>query len=193
LQSRSEVFSIARAGFEKAVHLKIKRMRQPQTKTLDEPSRSHLHIAQCCFERGNIIEAIIELGKIADEFQCHPDVLETRWYLSAGEGKWSECLDIARHLTVQDPLRVSGWIHLAHATCQAPGGTVQMAYDILVCAVERFKSDPLVFYHLARYSSRLGRLQEARQLLEKASLMASDAQEIIRMAANDPDLAGLRE
>jgi predicted Zn-dependent protease len=135
----------------------------------------------------------MELDKIADEFQSHPDVLETRWHLSAGERKWSECLDIARHLTVQDPGRVSGWIHLAHATCHAPGGTVQMGYDILVCAIERFKSDPLVFFHLARYSSRLGRLQEARQLLEKASLMAGDVEEMMRMAANDPDLAVLRD
>jgi tetratricopeptide (TPR) repeat protein len=138
---------------------------------MNSPSESdlvHLRAAERWLTLGNYLEADAEIEKITAEFQSHPDLLEIRWQIYANESKWGPCLDIARAITVQDPKRASGWIHLAHSAQRAVGGSAQIAYDILLSAIDKVPEDPTIFYEMARFARQLGHLKEAQQSFEKA-------------------------
>jgi tetratricopeptide (TPR) repeat protein len=117
--------------------------------------------------------------------------MEIRWHICANESKWGACLDIARAITLEEPKRASGWTHLAHSARQAAGGSVQMAYDILLSALNKVSDEPTIFYDLARYACQLGQLEEAHQWFEKAFQIDSSSK-LKKKALTDPDLKMLR-
>jgi len=62
--------------------------------------------------------------------------------------------------------------------------------------VNKFESNSTIAYHLARYCVRLGQVDEAKQWLGKAFLIAGDMEEVERLrkrALEDPDFEELRK
>src|ERR1039457_1785761 len=93
-----------------------------------EPPDTHCFFAAIGWlELGNLAEAKAELAQISPAQQEHPDVLEVRWLVSAGQKQWEEGLQVAQALVRRAPKRSSGWLHQAYALRRIPSGSVQKA------------------------------------------------------------------
>ncbi len=150
----------------------------------------HLEAAQGWIELGNHTEANEELRKIAPESQGQPEVLEARWKIYASVQQWDECVGIADTLIKAAPERVSGW--LAKSIALHGLNRIQEAFDTLFPVAEKFSHVAIIFYDLACYSCRLGKVPEAKQWLEKA-FGSGDADRLKAMAREDPDLEAIRK
>ncbi len=150
---------------------------------------AHLEAARGWIGLGDHTEAGEELLKIAPELHDHPDVLEVRWKIYASVQKWDESVTIADTLITQAPDRVSGWLTKSIALHGL--NRIQEAYEMLVPVVDKFPHVSLVPYDLACYACRLGKLDEAKQWLERA-FQAGDASRLRSMALADPDLEPIR-
>lgn len=163
------------------------------TLQLQPPDAGHLQAAEGWVGLGDYAAANDELEQIAAACRAHPDVLQLRWHIYANAWKWDACLDIATALTTMTPERRFGWIHRAHALDKL--GRTQEAKDFLVSVVNDFASNATVPYHLARYCTKLGQIDEAKQWLGRALLAADGIQAVDKLrtkAMEDPDLEGLR-
>ena len=152
----------------------------------------HLRAAEGWVGLGDFAAANDELEKISQTNRAHPDVLQLRWRIYAHADNWDACLDIATALTTMKPERRFGWVHRAHALDKL--GRTQEAKDLLVSVVNDFESNSTIPYHLARYCSRLGQIDQAKQWLDKALLAAegTEAVENLRkLVSEDPDLEPL--
>jgi len=127
----------------------------------------HFAVAWSLYELGRYAEAQAALSKIPAKDQNCSDVLELRWRICAKRNQWGDCIDLARSMTLQDPDYASGWVHLAESVEKVAGGTVQMAYDILLRAA-RDIHEPVLLLELVRCSARLGNNREAQQWINEA-------------------------
>lgn len=148
----------------------------------------HLLAAEGWLELGNPGEARLELDGISQKGRVHPEVLQLRWEICAKLKQWGECVDIGETLTRVDPERVVSWIHHAFALHELK--RTQEAWDVLLPAQKRFPKEPTILYNLACYACQLGRLEDARELLE-ACLALGNRKEWKKQALEDPDLAPL--
>jgi len=160
--------------------------------TFGPPDSHYLSAAVGWFELGNLVEAKAELGRIVPEHFDYPDVLEVRWLLHAEEKDWQAGLSVAEKLIAVDPRRPTGWLHRAYARRRVENGGLQAAWDDLLPGVEKCPKDQTIPYNLACYACQLGRLDEARQWLERAVKLAGK-KKIKLMALNDTDLEPLWE
>jgi len=159
---------------------------------LAPPDIHFLSAAVGWFELGNLEEAKAELEKVAPAAQNHPDVLEVRWLVYAQEKNWEEGLAVAEKLFEIAPERSSGWLHRAYALRRLRRGGLQTAWDALLPAFEKFPKEPTIPYNLSCYACQMGRLDEARQWLQRAVKIAGE-EKIKFMALNDDDLEPLWE
>ena len=157
---------------------------------IEPPDSHHLRAAIGWIELGSRAEALKELAQISPPIQGHPDVLEARWILLAGEEQWAAALDVASNLVEHAPDRASGWLHRAYAMRRAPGGGVEKAWDALQPAADKFPKEPIISYNLSCYACQMNKLQDARVWFRRA-LKAGDEDEIRRMALADEDLKPL--
>jgi len=158
------------------------------TQRLEPPNSIFLDAALRCIGRGNYVEAEKALDRIMPSLRLHPSVLAARWQISAREQNWETCVDVAKSITKIAPNSPIGWIHLAaafHATERT-----REAWELLLRMTDRFPNEPLISYNLACYGCRLGRLKDARTLLEQA-FAAGDAATLTQQALQDPDLEPL--
>jgi len=160
--------------------------------SLGPPDTHFLSAAAGWCELGSIAEAKVELERIAPVLRHHPDVLEVRWLIHAQEKNWEEGLAAAEKLVEVAPQRSAGWLHRAYALRRAQRGGLQAAWDVLLPAVEKFPKEPIIPYNLSCYACQLGRLDQARQWLQRAVKVAGK-EKIKFMALNDDDLAPLWE
>jgi len=137
------------------------------------PESLHLRAAEGWLGLGDFESAIEELERISADFQTHPDVLATRYCVSAARKDWGGCVEIGQRLVEQEPNQSFGWINRSYAIRRAPGGSVQSAYDALSPAVERLADLEQVTFNLACYACQLGRLEEASEWLAKAFAAAA--------------------
>jgi predicted Zn-dependent protease len=161
---------------------------------LKPPDNLHLQAAEGWLGLGDYTTANDELEQIAAASRAHRDVRQLRWRIYAHALKWDACLDISMALTAMTPERRFGWIHCAHTLDKL--GRTQEAKDLLMSVVNKLAANSTIAYHLARYSARLGQMDEAKQWLGKALLVASDMEEAERLrkrAMEDPDLEPLRK
>jgi len=159
---------------------------------LGPPDAHFLSAAAGWFELGNIAEAKAELAKIAPAFRNHADVLEVRWLIHAQEKNWEAGLAAARALVEVAPERSSGWLHRAYAMRRVKAGGLQAAWDALRPTFEKFPAEPIIPYNLSCYACQMGRLEEAREWLQRA--VKNGGKENIKvMALNDEDLEPLWE
>lgn len=121
---------------------------------------------------GDSTQARLELEGLSPEARTHPDVLQLLWRLTAEQGQWAECRDLAISLTQVAPQRRFGWLHLAYSLHQL--GEVTAAYDTLSAVVDNFEPNATIPFHLARYACRLGRFKLAHGWLDRAYLAAAE-------------------
>jgi Flp pilus assembly protein TadD len=159
-------------------------------KPLEPPDSHHLSAAIGWLGLGNVVEAGMELKKIAPQFGSHPDVLAVQCDIHLQAGNWDAAAEIAGALTRLEPQEPGVWISLAYATRRRIGGDISQARAILIQAQRTFPKEPIIAYNLACYGCQLGDLNAARLWLEKACVLG-DARQIKRMARQDPDLKPL--
>jgi tetratricopeptide (TPR) repeat protein len=160
-----------------------------------EPPDSHyLRAAEGWLKLGRPGEANQELRKINPELRGHPDVLEVRWQACAQSEKWNSSAEIGKALVALDPDRARGWVYRAYALRRATGGGLQVAWDALLPAVEKFPEVHVIPFNLACYACQMGRLPEARVWLKRAFEIAEKAgiEHLVWLRAlDDPDLEPL--
>ena len=155
---------------------------------LQPPNTLHLRAAQGWLELGNHVEAHEELEKITPSLQAHPDVLTVRWEVYAAAKKWDAALDIAAALIQLEPENALGWVHRSYALHELK--RTAEARDNLLRVVDRFPVSATMRYNLACYECQLGRLDKAKEWLEKAFNLG-DAKGLKMAALDDPDLEPL--
>ncbi len=147
----------------------------------------HLQAAQGYLELGLYLEVHEEIEDIEPELRTRTDVLILRVAIFQALERWELMRAVARQLTLQQPDEPDWFLALATATRRAIG--VQEALAALATVALRFPTEPLIFYHLARYAAQLGHLDFARARLVEAIKLDSACRE---MALADPDLVALR-
>jgi tetratricopeptide (TPR) repeat protein len=157
-------------------------------KPLEPPDTHHLQAAQGWLELGNHIEAIEELENIAPQLRAHPEALKVRWEIYAAAKKWEAAIDIAAAIVQLDPDDLAGWIHWSYALHELK--RTAEARDNLLRVVEKFPISATMRYNLACYECQLGRLERAKEWLEKAFALG-DAKGMKLAALDDPDLQPL--
>jgi Flp pilus assembly protein TadD len=155
---------------------------------LQTPDSHHVHAAQGWLELGNHIEADAESDNITSSLRAHPDVLNVRWGIYAAAKKWEAALDIAAALVQLDPEDPLGWVHRSYALHELK--RTAEARDNLLRVVDKFPVSATIRYNLACYECQLGRLEQARQWLEKAFALG-DGRKMKLAALDDPDLQPL--
>jgi Flp pilus assembly protein TadD len=141
-------------------------------------------------ELGNATEARAELAQVSPANSEHPDVLEARWILAAEEKKWDEGLQVATRLIEKAPHRPSGWLHQAYALRRTAIGGLQLAWDALLLASEKFPKEATIAYNLSCYACQMHDLDNARAWLKRA-VTIGDKSHIKDMALQDSDLEPL--
>jgi Flp pilus assembly protein TadD len=97
-------------------------------------------------------------------------------------------LDIAAALIQLNPEDPQGWVHRSYALHELK--RTAEARDNLLRVVEKFPIIATMRYNLACYEAQLGRLEQAKQWLEKAFALG-DARNMKLAALDDPDLEPL--
>jgi predicted Zn-dependent protease len=157
---------------------------------LEPPDTHYLLAAIGWMELGNLVEARAELAQLSAAPQEHPDVLEVRWSISAGQERWDEALEIARTLLRRAPKRSSGWLHQAYALRRVPDGGLQKAWDALLPAFDKFPKEPTIPFNLSCYACQMRQLDVARDWLQRAAAIGGK-EKVMRMALKDSDLEPL--
>ena len=157
-------------------------------KRLAHPDRLYLQAAQGWLELGNHIEANEDLEKITPQLRAHPDVLHLRWEIYAAAKKWEAALDIATALIQLDPDNPLSWIHRSYSFHELKLTTE--ARENLLSIVDKFPISGTMRYNIACYECQLGRLEQAKQWLEKAFKLGN-TKKMKLMALDDPDLKPL--
>jgi hypothetical protein len=120
----------------------------------------------------------------------HPAILDMRFAALAAMKDWGRALAVAQSLVDVAPGIVSGWLHRAYALRRTPGGGLLPAWDALLPVAEKFPRQLLVAFNLACYACQLGRLDAAREWLERARQIEGAAT-VNQMALADADMEPL--
>jgi predicted Zn-dependent protease len=156
------------------------------------PDTHHLSSAIGWLELGNPAEAKLEFNKISESVRQHPDVLELEWMIVAQQKDWVAALEVAQAIIHADPDRATGWLHQAYALRRTPNGGLLAAWNALSSVMEKFPSEPTVFYNLSCYACQMDQLEQARRLLEQA-MTIGHRKRLLEMALADDDLKPLWE
>ncbi len=157
---------------------------------LDYPDRHHLNAAAGWLELGALAEAQRELARISGSNLFQAEVLDFRWHLLTAQHAWAEALEVARLHVRTEPKSAEAWIHQSFTLHELK--RTDEAYAELHRVAERFSDVGTIPYNLACYTCRLGRLEEARTWLKRACKLQGK-KATISMAAEDPDLASMRD
>ena len=117
-------------------------------------------------------------------------MLEVWWAIFAAEKNWPGALSCAGRLVAAAPERASGWLNQSFALHELK--RTREAFERLAGEAEKFPEHYVIPYNLACYQCALGHREEAMRWLRRA-VTASDVKTIRALAADDPDLAPLRE
>jgi hypothetical protein len=152
------------------------------------PDHHHLRAAEGWLELGNPAEGEAELDRISQENQRHPEVLHIRWQLGRSTKSWDRCFEIAHALTDGVPKDPRAWTALAQTLYFT--NRIEEAYTLAVSKITTFPKHWPLYYDAACYACLTGRLEQAKQFLQVAAALG-EADQIQRLAANDPDLKDL--
>jgi hypothetical protein len=157
---------------------------------LKPPDAHHLSAADGWLGLGNLVEARLELERIAPRLQNHPDVLDVHWGLLTAEKNWPAALANARARLQREPKSPAGWLHQAYALRRVPEGGLQAAWEALLPALDQFPREAIIPYNLACYACQMQQLDVARIMFHRA--IKTGSERLIReMALRDPDLRPL--
>src|SRR6185369_10423391 len=162
----------------------------PDATPLPARDQHHLRAAEGWLELGDWRSANEELESITPSLRAHPDVLAMRWNVYSEAKQWELALLVAEALCNLVPDDLNALIHRSFALHELKR-TVE-AEVLLLPALDRFPDEPTVPYNLACYACVLGRVEEARRLLERAiEVSGEQGDEVKLQALDDPDLQGL--
>jgi predicted Zn-dependent protease len=136
-------------------------------------------------ELGMPEEALTELAG-AEEGSSH--VMHLRVEALFQLQRWGEAAVICLPMLQRESGQPSWWIQTAYALRRSR--SLAEAEVVLQAGFQHHPDDLLVAYNLACYACVQGREDEARGLLERA--MRASRAEVLKMAAKDPDLLGIR-
>jgi Flp pilus assembly protein TadD len=156
---------------------------------LDYPDRHHLNAAVGWLELGAVAEATRELAGISAANLFHSEVLGFRWHLLAEQHDWAGALEAARLHVRTAPKSAEAWIHQSFTLHELK--RTDEAFTELQRVADDFAEVGTIPYNLACYTCRLGRIEEARGWLKRACKLQGK-KETIAMAADDPDLAAMK-
>ncbi len=154
------------------------------------PDSHYVNAAIGWLELGDTREAKAEISNVTAVYRRHPEVLRVRFALAAKDGDWEAAVELARAICRKVPEFALGWVCQAYALHRL--GRTQAAWDLLSGVVDQFADEYSIPYDLACYACRLGRLDEAREWVERAMRLAGPEQ-IKNMVSMDPDLQPLKE
>ena len=143
--------------------------------------------AQGYMELGLFDDARSELVALPKEAWERTDVIETWVLLQMGEGHWEAALEMCRRLCEMAPKEPGCYIHAAY--CLHEMGRTQEALEFLRSGPSSLRTKSVYFYNLGCYCAKLGRMDEAKVLLEKSFEIDKSLR---KLAKKDPDLADLR-
>ena len=151
------------------------------------PHRHRQEAAEGWLMWGNPLEALAELDGLPDVFRQRLDVLTLHWSACSSLRRWDEAWRVANAQWTHYPEAVESWIHRSYAARRHTGGSIDQAFGLLEPAVERFPTEPILYYNLACYLAQMGREEDAWKRFRQA-LEAGDPIEFRMMALADEDL-----
>ena len=143
--------------------------------------------AQGYMELGLFEDARSELVGLPKEAWDRADVLETWVLLQMSQSHWDQALEMCLRLCEMQPNEPGGYIHAAY--CLHELGQTREALEFLQNGPRSLRTKSVYFYNLGCYCAKLGRIDEAKVLLEKSFEIDNGLR---RVAKKDPDLADLR-
>ena len=132
-------------------------------------------------------EAWGELEEIEAEDRARPEVLKVRVEVCRSLQQWEMMAEISNQLRKIESDEVLHPLNMAYAVRRFKGEAE--AADILSLALRRYYDDALVRYNLACYWCVMGRVEEAREMVETAFKKDKSLRDL---AETDEDLAGLK-
>jgi tetratricopeptide (TPR) repeat protein len=151
------------------------------------PIFKHLNAAVGYLNLGMPQDASNELEDIEAKERARPEVLKVRLEICRALKQWEMMAEVSNHLRKIEPDEVGHSLNMAYATRRFKSEAD--AAEILSMALRRYYDDALVRYNLACYWCVMGRVEEAREMLETACKKEESLREL---AQTDEDLAGLR-
>jgi tetratricopeptide (TPR) repeat protein len=129
-----------------------------------------------------------ELEDIPPAHRLHREVLVMRAMVYQRAEAWELMYEVSRFLAETWPEDAQHWIWVAYATRRCR--SVEEAEVWLKRAREAHPTEPTIPYNLSCYAAVTGRIEEAKQLLERAIRLDANVR---MMALEDPDLEPLWE
>jgi Tfp pilus assembly protein PilF len=151
------------------------------------PILKRLNAAMGYLNLGMPQDAWSELEDIQATDRARPEVLKVRVEVCRALKQWEMMAEVSNHLRKIEPDEVGHALDQAHATRRFKSEVE--AAEILSTALRRYYDDALVRYNLACYRCVMGRVEEAREMLETACKKDESLREL---AETDEDLVGLR-
>jgi len=134
--------------------------------TLEQPARRILDAAAGYCELGMFHEAASELATIGVSHRAAPESLALSIEIYCGLEEWELMRASAKRLGEVQPDNVQ-WI-IAYAFACRRISSVATAKKILLQAIPQFPREPAIFFFLACYDCQLGRMESAKDYLDRA-------------------------
>jgi Tfp pilus assembly protein PilF len=128
-----------------------------------------------------------ELEDIEAKDRARPEVLKVRVEVCRALKQWEMMAEASNYLRKIETDEAGHSLNMAYATRRFKSEAD--AAEILSMALRRYYDDALVRYNLACYWCVMGRVEEAREMLETACKKDESLREL---AGTDEDLLGLR-
>ena len=138
-------------------------------------------------ERVDILYPRNELENIDPDKRSLAEVLNVRVDVCCALEKWEMMAEVTNRLRKIEPDEVGHPLNMAYAVRRFKSEAE--AADILSLALRRYYDDALVRYNLACYWCVMGRVEEAREMLETAFKKDKSLRDL---AETDEDLAGMK-
>jgi hypothetical protein len=151
------------------------------------PILKRLNAAVGYLDLGMAMDAWNELEDIEAKDRVRPEVLKVRVEVCRALEKWEMMAEVSNDLRKIEPDEVGHPLNMSYAVRRFRGESE--AADVLSLALRRYYDDALVRYNLACYWCVMGRVEEARNMLETAFKKDNSLREL---AETDEDLAALR-
>ena len=146
----------------------------------------HVLASSGYLELGMFDDAAMVLEEIKPEDKNRTEVLGMRVQLYMAAKKWDMAAAVASHLVKVEPENEVWWISLAYSVRRVEG--VEKAEAILLRAQSIHPKVAMIAFSLACYASVRGRMEEAKEHLQRAVKLDKD---IRLLALDDEDLRPL--
>jgi len=156
--------------------------------TLSTHTKKQLGYAQGYFELGMLKQAAESLSQIAKAERAASPVLVVSLAVHTERGDWAKAAGIGAILCEREPGEAWHWIQWAYAVRRSE--SLAAAKEILMRGVALHPREAIFHFNLACYEAQLGRLDDARVLLETACALDES---YIELGKTDEDLAPLRK